>query len=146
MATSLTGVNMLVDHEEGLHLSSCNREPSKCLCTFVSWIWASKPNHPDSVRSGKCMDNLLICFLCVMLKNYLHYFSTGKWMLFPSSQYVDETWNKVKTLLAAGKLGIKLNNNPIICCHPVIFSHLAYLVIYVLNRKYCQSCPSCSLH
>jgi hypothetical protein len=30
-------------------------------------------------------------------------------MLFPSSQYVDETWKKVKTLLAAGKLGTKIN-------------------------------------
>jgi len=54
-------------------------------------------------------------------------------MLFPSSQYVDETWNKVKTLLAAGKLGIKINNNPIICCHAVreLFFHTLLILLFM---------------
>ena len=41
----------------------------------------------------------------------------GKWMIFPLKQNVDETWVKIKTLLAANRLGpsAKLENNEESC-------------------------------
>ena len=33
--------------------------------------------------------------------------NSGKWMLFIPPMYVDQTWNKVKTLLCSDKLGIE---------------------------------------
>ena len=84
MASSSSSISYgnyrLVDYEENNHLAVCKREPSKCLCPEVSWIWASKPNSPEPINSGK-------------------------WMLFPSTKFVDETWTKVKTMIVAGKLG-----------------------------------------
>jgi hypothetical protein len=70
----------LIDREAEFHQSDCNRQPSDCRCTFVSWIWAQLPDAVKSVRSGK-------------------------WMLFPSKQNVNEIWEKVKILLAENQLG-----------------------------------------
>jgi hypothetical protein len=70
----------LIDREAQNHKSDCDMQPSRCRCPFVSWIWAQLPDAVKSVRSGK-------------------------WMLFISKQYVDQTWEKVKNLLASNQLG-----------------------------------------
>ena len=70
----------LVDREAQRHVTQCDQMPSHCLCSEVKWIWASRPNRPHGIRSGK-------------------------WMLFPNTMEIDSSWNKVKDLLASGKLG-----------------------------------------
>ncbi len=73
----------LVDEEAHFHETQCDQMPSHCFCPEVKWIWASRPNRPHGIRGGK-------------------------WMIFSNTMQIDSTWNKVKDLLASGKLGIFL--------------------------------------
>jgi hypothetical protein len=43
----------LIDREAAFHQLGCNKEPSDCRCTFVSWIWALLPEAITSDRNGK---------------------------------------------------------------------------------------------
>lgn len=71
---------MILDPEIHLHEIDCPKLPSKCYCSRVSWIWASLPDRPSPTNSGK-------------------------WMLFPSADYVDNNWNRVKDLLCDRRIG-----------------------------------------
>jgi len=72
---------LLTDHEGDSHRARCEKRPSQCKCPDVHWIWASRPDKSEPVRSGK-------------------------WMLFLSTMHVDSTWDKVKDLLSSGRLGV----------------------------------------
>ncbi len=86
----------LIDFENELHEPQCVKLPSACHCQNVSWIWASLPVRVEPVHSGK-------------------------WMIFPGKQSVDQTWEKVKILLAANQLasGAKIapNGSTVICVY-----------------------------
>ena len=70
----------LIDWEDEEHEPDCEKLPSSCDCQDVSWIWAYLPIMIEPVNSGK-------------------------WLLFPEKERVDEIWEKVKILLAANRLG-----------------------------------------
>ena len=70
----------IIDHEGHMHNADCSHHPSQCLCPSVGWIWASIPNRPPAV-------------------------SSGKWMLFLSAKSVDAVWAKVRSLLLENNLG-----------------------------------------
>ena len=78
----------VIDLEDEEHEPDCEKLPSSCDCQDVSWIWAYLPVTVESVNSGK-------------------------WLLFPEKGRVDDTWEKVKILLAANRLGMaaKVANN-----------------------------------
>lgn len=82
----------ITDAESRYHESSCARLPSSCTCMRVSWIWARLNDSMDTSIGGR----------------------TGKWMLFPNSDHVDEAWKKVVELLASNQLGHSAKVAPLI--------------------------------
>jgi len=83
-------LNTLQDHERSNHNRGCSRSPSTCMCGRVGWIWSARPEYAR-----------------IQAKN------SGKWMLFPPNDKVDEVWNKVRETLALGKLGLLVKVAPV---------------------------------
>lgn len=83
-----SAVSSLVDREALSHEPGCSKQPSTCVCRGVFWIWAKRSDVSSSAAARADGRNM-----------------SGKWMLFPKSDDVDDAWRRVCELLAEGKLG-----------------------------------------
>lgn len=114
-------LDVLIDYEDKYHTPNCEKKPSNCICQEVSWIWALLPDQAKPVRSGK-------------------------WMLFVGNQNVNDTWNKVKDLLASKQLGggAKVStggNKHVICVYTNDFEDIkdVFRVLVALRRSRVQN-------
>jgi hypothetical protein len=113
----------LVDREDQFHESLCNKQPSTCYCENVHWIWTNQLVRVKSIHSGK-------------------------WLLFPDRENVDEIWEKVKILIAANRLGNiakvskgETGNEHVLCVYTQNFEDVqdVFRVLVTLRRNRLQN-------
>lgn len=116
----------ITDYEEHMHDATCSRMPSECRCSNVAWLWGARKD-----RIGN------------------HCERSGKWMLFSSSEGVDNAWFNVVDMVADGKLGDCAKVAPasrtrdglhVICVYTADHENLKD-VFRVLHALRCSSIP-----
>lgn len=124
----------IVDREEAFHERECCRLPSECVCPNVGWLWAT---HSKQVNTN--------------------FIRSGKWMLFPDSDAVDEAWLKVVDLLADQQLGgcakvapvgRKQNNKHVICVYTNDHENVkeVFTVLHALRNSGIRAATDCTLN
>ncbi len=134
LGSVIASESVIIDREEAFHEPTCSHLPSECTCSNVSWIWAT-----HKYRANESFQR------------------SGKWMLFPSSEKVDEAWFKVVDLLADRKLGgcakvapvcRKQNNIHVLCVYTGDHEKVkeVFSVLHTLRNSHIPSASSSTLN